>query len=292
MKSTLPALRVLSFAAFLACAAAPAAAQAEEANKKIAADNETVSRTFREGNEALKAGRYDEAVNAYREGLAARPDEPALLVNLAEAKRRRGVARFNVALKSKDSRAQEASKKDFSEAAEHSRRAVELLKSSTPTDPAAQAGHRMNLAAAHSTRAEAMRFVATKVDKSQADAATKAYAEYIALTEDPAKKSKLRADVIKMLFEAEAYERAAAESRKLLSAEPDNLTAHLFLGLSLFATNDKAKLQEAADHIGLFVERAPDTDPFKGDAQAALDFLRTNENVTPKRLGPPGTPPR
>jgi tetratricopeptide (TPR) repeat protein len=296
MKKLPPALRAFAFASAFACALASAPpsafAQSYQANEKITADNETVARTFKAGNEALIAGRHDEAIDAYGEGLAVRPDEPGLLINLAEAKRRRGVARFNAALRSKDAQAQEASRKDWGEAAEHARRAVELLKASTPADPNAQAAHRMNLTAALNTRAEAMRLVATKVDRSQADDALAAYVEYVAVTEDPARKSKLRADVLKMLFDAEAYERAAAESRKALGVEPDNLNAHLFLGLSLFATNDKAMLQEAADHISLFVERAPDADPMKPDAQATLDFLRTNENITPKRAGQAGTTPR
>ena len=79
-------------------------AEVNKKNEEITKGNEVVNRTFKAGNDALFATppRYDEAIAAYREGLAARPDEPALLTNLSDALRRRGVDRFNAAIKSTD----------------------------------------------------------------------------------------------------------------------------------------------------------------------------------------------
>ena len=65
--------------------------------------------------------------------------------------------------------------------------------------------------------AEAMRLVASKVDRTEVVAATKVYGEYIAATVDPAKKSKLQMDVAKMMFEAGAYGKAVGEYRKIVA---------------------------------------------------------------------------
>jgi len=265
-------------------------ARIKASNEKIVAGNEVVSRTFKAGNEALNAGNFDEAIRQYEEGLSAR-EEPALFANRSEAYRRRGVDRFNAAIKMTDeagkAAAMESAFNDWRKAAESSSKAVELMKTqAAPTDPGAQANHAQNKLAAYSTRAEAMRLVATKVDKSQADAAFTAYQEYIDLQSDAAKKSKLRTDAAKLLFDANAYGRAAEEYKKILAEDPENADAYLYLGFALFNTGEKANFQEAANFIGRFVEKAPETNPMKTEAKSILDFLKTQENIKPEKIQP------
>lgn len=271
-----------------AAEAAKERARIEEENKKISGSNEVVARTFKAGNEALNAGRYDEAIASYDEGLAAR-EEVALYANRSEALRRRGVERYNAAIQNKDatqkSAGLEVAYKDWRDAAESSAKALAVASTQTAAaDPAAQANQAQNKMAALSTRAEAMRLVASKVDRTQVDAAMTAYQEYLAATTDPVKKSKLQTDAAKMLFDAGAYDRAVAEYRKILEAEPDNPDANLYLGFSLFNTGDKAKFQEAANFIGRFVEKAPETNAMKGEAKSILEFLKTQENIKPERV--------
>jgi tetratricopeptide (TPR) repeat protein len=259
-------------------------------NEKITNSNEVVARTFKAGNEALNAGNFDEAIRSYEEGLAAR-EEPALFANRSEAYRRRGVERYNAAIKMTDdagkTAALETAYSDWRKAAESANKAVELMKAKAePTDPASQAGHNQNKLAAFSTRAESMRLVATKVDKSQADAAFTAYQEYIDLQSDAAKKSKLRTDAAKLLFDANAYTRAAEEYKKILAEDPENADAYLYLGFALFNTGEKANFQEAANFIGRFVEKAPETNPMKTEAKSILDFLKTQENIKPEKIQP------
>lgn len=286
-----------------AAAAAKATAESKEArekrlaeeakikagNEKIVQSNEVVKRTFTAGNAALEAKNYDEAIRQYEEGLTAR-DETALFANRSEAYRRRGVERYNAAIKTPDESAKAAALemafKDWRTAAESANKAVEMLKTQTQdtADPAAKANQEQNKLAAYSTRAEAMRLLATKVDKTQADAAYAAYEEYIQLQPDPAKKSKLRADAVKILFDANAYPRAVEEYRKILVDDPDNLAANLYLGFSLFNTGDKSKFQEAANYIGRYVEKAPEGDATKVEAKSILDFLKTQENIKPEKI--------
>ena len=201
--------------------------------------------------------------------------------------------RYNSAIKMTDESAKaaalEAAFKDWRTAAESANKAVEIMKAQTPdaaADAASKANQEQNKLAAYSTRAESMRLLATKVDKTpaNADAAFTAYQEYIALQPDPAKKSKLRAEAVKILFDANAYDRAVEEYRKVLAEDPDNLAANLYLGFALFNTGDKTKFQEAANYIGRYVEKAPETDPTKLEAKSILEFLKTQENIKPEKI--------
>ena len=271
-------------------------ARIAEENKRITTANEIVARTFKAGNEAINAGRYDEAIAQYREGLAARADEPAILTNLSEAFRRRGADRFNAAINDKDSNRREAAftaaKKDWSAAAQASRKAVDVLKATPTVDPDHQQVYSRIRLAALSAYAQAMRLVATKVDNTQASAAWGAYREYIAVETDPAKKTRLRGEALQMAFDAGAVELAITEARKTLATEPNQVDANRVLGLALFASDNKKAFQEAADALQRYVDLAPDTDPLKQSGKEALDYLMTAENIKPRRGQATQRPPQ
>ncbi len=266
-------------------------AAVETKNKKIGESNEIVARTFKAGNEALTAKRYDDAVRLYDEGIAADAEQPGLLANKSVALRARGVDRFNAAIRLTDDAAKtsglDAARQDWRAAAEAATKAVNLLKALPPgTDAAQQANQSLNKLAALNARAEALRFVATKGDPSQADTAFSAYQEYIAAETDAAKKSKAQVEAAKLLFDAAAIDRAATEFQKILVSDPENVDATLYAGLSLFGSGDKAKYQEAANYLQRFVDKAPDTHPLKQDAKSTLEFLKTQENVKPEKSQP------
>src|ERR1044071_1995350 len=123
-------------------------AEIEAGNKKITEANEIIARTFKAGNEALTAAntaarakqsdtavqKFTEAVTQYDEGLAADPDQPALMTNKAVALKGRGVERYNSAITNKSlddagrNAALDAAKADFKAAAETSTAAVAMLK--------------------------------------------------------------------------------------------------------------------------------------------------------------------
>ncbi|HET6980343.1 MAG TPA: carboxypeptidase regulatory-like domain-containing protein [Pyrinomonadaceae bacterium] len=282
-------------------------AEIEAANKKITEANEVIGRTFKAGNEALNAAgiaskannsddaiaKYTTAVTSYDEGLAADPEQPALLTNKAVALKGRGVERFNTAVRSKTmddaakSAALQVAKDDFKAAAETSTKAVNMLKAQpVPTDPAEAQRLTSNKYAAMLTNAESMRLYVSKADGSQADAGLAAYKDYIAAETDPAKKAKAQLDMAQMLLDAGAADKALTEFKGILATTPDSPEANLGAGLAVYGIGDKAKYQEAANYLQKFVEVAPDSNPMKDDAKAILTELKNSENVTPEKTRP------
>ncbi len=281
-------------------------AEIEAANKKIVDANATIGRTFKTGNEALAAAgtaskannrdeaikKYTDAVTAYDEGLSADAEQPALLTNKSMALKGRGVERYNAAIKATDDAAKtsglEVAKGDFKAAAEAGNKAVALIKAQTaPTEPTELARYNANKLAALSVNAEAMRLFVSKADPTQADAGLAAFKDYIAAETEPAKKAKAQLDAAQMLLDAGAADKAFTEFSAVVTAQPDSPEANLGAGLSLFATGDKAKFQEAANYLQHFVDVAPDANPFKADAKAILTELKNTEKVVPEK-----TPPR
>ncbi len=280
-------------------------AEIDAANKKITDSNEVIARTFKAGNEALNrrkrcryrprtheqaVQKYSEAVTQYDEGLAADPEQPAILTNKAVALKARGVQRYNAAITSKTlddagrTSALEAAKADFKAAAESSTKAVTMLKTQTASaDPAEADRVAKNKYAALVTHAESMRLFVSKVDATQADAGLAAFKEYMAIETDPAKKAKAQLDAAQMLLDSGAADKALVEFQAVLQSQPDNPEANLGAGLALYSVQDKAKYQEAANYLQRFVDVAPDTNPMKDDAKAILAELKSTEKVVPEK---------
>lgn len=283
----------------------------EAKNKKITESNEIIARTFKAGNEALTAAntasrnkqndvavqKFTEALTQYDEGLAADPEQPALLTNKAVALKGRGVERYNAAITNKSlddagrTAALDAAKSDFKGAAETASKAVSMLKSQTaPTDPAELDRYNKNKYAAMLTQAEAMRLFVSKVEPAKADEGLAAFKDYMAVETDPAKKSKAQLDAAQMLLDSGQSDKALVEFQAVLQSQPDSPEANLGAGLALYAQQDKEKFQEAANYLQHFVDVAPDTNPLKADAKAILAELKSTEKVVPEKN--PGRPAR
>jgi tetratricopeptide (TPR) repeat protein len=283
-------------------------AEIEASNKKITEANEVIARTFKAGNEALTAAtaasrannsdeavqKYSDAIGQYDQGLAADADQPAILTNKAVALKGRGVEKFNASVRSKtlDDAARAAAiqtaKDDFKAAAEASSKAVTMLKAqAAPTDPADLQRFNANKYAAMVTNAESMRLFVSKADPTQADAGLAAYKDYMSIETDPAKKAKAQLDAAQMLLDAGVADKALEEFKAVLATSPDSPEANLGAGLSVYATGDKTKFQEAANYLQHFVDVAPDSNPMKADAKAILSELKASENVTPEKTATP-----
>lgn len=280
----------------------------EESNKKIEAANAVIARTFKAGNEALAAAnaaskaqnsdqaieKFGEAVTQYDEGLAADAEQPAILTNKAVALKGRGVEKYNATIRSKTlddagkNAALESAKADFKAAAEASSKAVTLIKAqSAPTDPADVARFNGNKYASMLTRAESMRLFVSKVDPTQGPAGLEAFKDYIAVETDPVKKSKAQLDAAQMLLDSGQADKALVEFQAILQTQPDNADANLGAGLSVYALNDKARFQEAANYLQKFVEVAPDSNTYKQAAKEILAELKNTEKITPEKTGKP-----
>jgi tetratricopeptide (TPR) repeat protein len=262
-------------------------------NKKAEDTNKVVGESFKAGNAALNAKNYEEAIKQYDVGLAADPDQAALLTNKAAALKALGVEKYNAAIQSKDEAARtagiDAAKADFKNAAETSDKAFELIKKEPAvTDPNGQKRQEANKYAALNVRAEAYRLYVSKGDASHADAGITAFQDYLAVETDAAKKSKAQLDLAQMLLDAGAGDKAFAEYQKILAATPDDPDANLGAGLALYSTGDKARYQEAANYFQHFVDKAPDTHKFKNDAKAILAEMKNTENVVPEKTTRPG----
>lgn len=264
------------------------------ANKKAEDTNKIVGESFTAGNAALNATpkNYDEAIRQYDIGLAADPEQAALLTNKAAALKGRGVDKYNAAIQSKDDTGKtagiEAAKADFKGAAEASDKAADLIKKEAAgTDPNDQKRQAANKYAALSVRAEAYRLYVSKGDPSKTDGGIAAFQDYMSVETDAAKKAKAQLDLAQMLLDAGAGDKAYVEYQKILAEKPDDPDANLGAGLALYSTGDKTKYQEAANYFQHFVDKAPDTNKFKNDAKDILANLKNTENVVPER-----TPPR
>ena len=274
-------------------------AEIERQNAAIAAENqkaknanEIIGRTFKAGNTALGAKNYDEAIKQYQEGLAADADQSALLTNVAAAYKSRGVDKYNAAISTKDDAERtaglEAAKNDFKAAATASAKAATLVKAmKVPTEASELERYKGNKLASFSTNAESMRLLVTKVDSTQTDAALAAFKDYIEVEPDPVKKAKAQIDSAQMLLDAGAVDKAYVEYHTILQTQPDNVDANLGAGLSLFASGDKTKYQEAANYLQHYVDVAPDTHKFKADAKAILAELKNTEKVVPEKIATP-----
>jgi hypothetical protein len=275
-------------------------------NKKAEDTNKIVGESFKAGNVALSAGGeaarankndeaiklYGDAVNQYDIGLAADPEQAALLTNKAAALKALGVERYNAAIKSKDDATRNAgidvAKANFKNAAETADKAFALVKKEpAATDPNDQKRHDANKYAALSVRAEAYRLYVSKADANQADAGMAAFEDYIAVEPDATKKSKAQLDEAQMLLDAGSGDKAFAAFQKILAARPDDPDANLGAGLALFSTADKTKYQEAANYLQHFVDKAPDDHKFKADAKNILAELKNTENVIPEKTTRP-----
>jgi tetratricopeptide (TPR) repeat protein len=300
-KSTGPATGGGESAADKANAAALAKKNEEinKENEKITNANKVVGDAFKNGNTALMAKNYDEAIKQYDTGLAADPEHPgipSLLTNKSAALRARAVEKYNAAIVSKDDAAKtagiEAAKADFTAAAEAANKAVEMLnKQPAATDPAEQKQQATNKYYALSSRAEAMRLFATKVDQTKAGEAATAYQEYEAVETDAAKKSKAEKDYAELLFQTAGdqagYEKAIAEYQKVLQKTPDDPDSLLRVGQALFNigalnNNDKAKYQEASNYLQRYVEKAPDSQ-LRTEAKELIETMKQQANVTPEK---------
>lgn len=251
-------------------------------------DPPTLERLLQAGNEALRAGRYDEAIRQFDSALTRSPGHPNFLVNKSVALRLRGAARYNASRKLTDERAgaveKEAAGRDFRDAEAVANEALERIDSRAIPE-LAQAGEYDTLKEnAYFARAEALRLLASTFDKPRAEEALAATHEYMKIERSGEKRTKAQLGAAQMLLDAGRGEQGAAEYKKILAEDADNIDALLGAGIALAQSGDAAKYREAEPYLRRFIERAPDIHPLKASARDTLEHMNRQE---PRSQGRP-----
>ena len=296
-------------------------------NTKADSSNKILAEKFKLGNTSLTAGKaanragkydeamklFDDAVAQYDEGIGAdptHPSAPTLMTNKAQALLDRGTAKYNSTVKSEAYAAAnkaggaggspllDPARKDWRDAADLAAKAVDGYKAQTaPTDPAELANFNLGKLFALMTKFAALTKVVTKVDATQLDKGIAAYDEYAAAETDAARKALNDRDYAKMLFDANAYDKAKPAYDKILTQNPDDVDALQNIGLILYnmgflkeadgkKDEAKANYQEAANYLQRFVDKTTDAQ-LKGEAQAVLQNLKEQQNVQAEKVSTP-----
>jgi tetratricopeptide (TPR) repeat protein len=265
-------------------------------NAKVGENNDLIRKVLKEGNEALNATNYDLAISKYNEGITAdstHPGAPVLMTNKSVALRTRGVARFNVAIKT--SAPLDEAKEDFTASKDSAKAAIDLLNSQTaPTETSELANFNAYKYNAASAYVEAMRLYVTKTDQSKIDDLVSAFQSYFVIETDPVKKAKGQINFAQSLMDAGDFEKAATEFENALVTSPDSVDALSGAGLCLvnigYISNEKTKFQTGANYLAKFVELAPDTNKYKADAKLLLDTLKKEQNISAQKPTKTTTP--
>ena len=264
-------------------------------NEKAKNANEIIAKSVAEGNKAFEAKNYDLAIAKFDEGINADPDfvgsAPVLLNNKALSLTIRATNSYNQNIKADaatKSAAMESVKKDFAAAVAASDRSLELLKTASATDAAAQKNYDSAKFSALSNRKEAYKLmIKTGSDRSKGKEALTAFQEYMAAEPDAKKKSDAQLALGEALQDSNDFDQAVVEFEKVLAVDANNVDALSGAGFSLvnigYINNDKAKLQQGANYLQKFADVAPDTNKYKADAKALIESLKKEQNVAPQK---------
>jgi len=275
-------------------------AEYEEKKRKVEETNATIKRALDEGVKAFEAKNYDLAIAKFDEGIMADPEfegsAPILHNNKAQALIRRAVDRYNqsIAEKNPSAKAEVLAqvKQDLLSALDSSEKAIQILSKATSTDANVQKSYEQSKAKAISTRVEVYRLLfKTNTDNTKVDEALAALREYEAIEKDPAQILKARIGLADAIRESGNSKTPIEIYRKILESNPDNLDAMAGLGLCLvnegFLSEDKNVMQEGLNILQQFADNAPDTHPLKQSVKSSIEYLKTEQNLTPQKTTRP-----
>jgi tetratricopeptide (TPR) repeat protein len=258
-------------------------AAVEAKNAKIKERNAKLPEIFKAANEALKAKNYDLAITTYDQAIDIDPSEAVVYRNKSIALRLRGVDKYNVAAKARDTAGKESARGDLKLATETAEKAVTTFRTPSadriPSSTAPDAAKTDELDYLFQ-RAEAYRLALQTNAPVDTEAGVKAFQEYIATETDAAKKTKAEAALGDALFFGGRVDESITAYKAILANNPSNLDAIYGLGLALASDPTGAKTAEGRDMLQQFASKAPATDPRKQMAEEAVAGL--NEALKPK----------
>lgn len=265
-------------------------------NAKSQQNDALIRKVLEEGNKAYDSKNYDVAIAKYDEGISAEPDyagsAPVLLNNKTAALLVRARLNYNQSVKG-DAAAKSAAmanvKKDLEEAVKSSDRSLEILKAATAPDANVQKSYESNKFQALNSRKEAYWLMAkTGANLAKGKETLTAFEEYLAVETDAKKKSDAQLALGDALREAGDAENAIVAYRKALEMTPENPDVLAGLGLSLFnsgvVADNTATKQEGLNYMQKFAESAPENHPLKSSVKDAVDYLKTQDKLTPQKV--------
>ncbi|MCY7376854.1 MAG: tetratricopeptide repeat protein [Pyrinomonadaceae bacterium] len=255
-----------------------------------------IKKALEEGNKAFGDKNYEVAVAKYDEGINAEPDyagsAPILLNNKTVVLLARATINYNQTVKG-DAAAKTAGmtsvKKDLDDAVTASERSLTVLKTAIASDAAVQKNYDAAKFQAAANRKEAYRLMAkTGVDRNKGKESIVAFEEYMTLETDAKKKADAQLALGDVLRENGDADNAVIAYRKALEMSPDNPDVLAGLGLSLFnagvVSDNTAVKQEGLNFMQKFADTAPEAHPLKASVKDAVDYLKTQDKLTPQKV--------
>ncbi len=233
-------------------------AEIEAKNARATELNAKLPQILKTANDAFTAKKYDEAITAYDQGIAADPTQGVFHINKAIALRSRAVEKYNTAVKNSDKEARTAgvasAREDMKISTDAADKAVAAYKQTSTSGAAPDAKQADILKSALEQRKESYTIALRINTPDVAEKAVPAFEEYVASETDPAKKAKAQASLGEALFASGKTDEAVAAYKQILTQNPSNLDALYGLGLALTAV--EGKTAEARDTLKQFVAKA------------------------------------
>ncbi len=271
-------------------------AEVTEKNKKIENATAIIQRSVKEGDAAYKEKNYDLALTKFDEGINADPDfagsAPVLLNYKGVALKDRGYASYAQGAKSTDAAQKkqmlESAKKDWTTAIDSFNNGLKILKGATAADAETQKNYDISKFNILSNLIEVHRLMSRSgIDTSKSAEAKVAFDDYLAIETDAAKKAKAQINLGDVLREGNDSDNAIIAYKAALVTSPDNPDALAGLGLSLFnagvVSDNTPQKQEGLNYMQRFAEVAPDNHPLKSSVRDAVEYLKTQDKLTPEK---------
>lgn len=277
-------------------------ADIEAKNKKIQADDDVARKANQEGRAALEAKNYDLAIAKFDEGITAVPDyvgsTPILLSGKIVALKNRGFDLYVQGAKSADAAAKQekynAAKKEWDAGLSAYKQAIDIIKKAEPATAANDQQLRRSVTRdLYLNTIEIHRLMAVaQVDTTRTADAEALIHDYIAVEEDPVKKTKMLQTLGDIMRSASEFDKAAAAYRSVLETAPDNTEVMASLGLTLVAQGfastpqNRDQLQEGlnymqkyADTVAILPTDPPNIQEFKKSVKDTVEYLKTEEKL-------------
>ncbi len=267
-----------------------------EKNKKIENAIVVIQKSLEEGKTAFEAKNYDLAITKFDEGINADPDfagsAPVLLNFKGVALKDRGYLSYAQGAKSTDAALKkqmlESAKKDWTMAVEAYNSGLKILKGATAADATEQKNYDTSKFNILINLLEVHRLLSKSgVDTSKSAEAKSAFDEYLTIETDAAKKAKAQITLGDILREGNDSDNAIITYKAALVTSPDNPDALAGLGLSLFnagvISDNTPQKQEGLNYMQRFAEVAPDNHPLKASVRDAVEYLKTQDKLTPEK---------